>query len=149
MKKAGGILAFLAVCVFILMLHFGIPAPHALNRTYTGVVANIRENVGDLSITNLELAPQEAQAVLAAIQSHSYARRFPDGGVISYGSTRTIILSLVYQGEEAEKHDVFMITNAGVITIDNFKHGGGYLFLPRNDQEQRQLFETIYNAIPK
>ncbi len=149
MKKAGAILAFLIICMFLLTLHFGIPAPNILNRTYTGVVVNIREQNGDLSINNLELGQEEAQDVLNAIQGHAYARRFPDGNVISYGSTQAVILSLIYQEKGAEKHDIFMITNTGVITIDDFKQGGGYLFLPRNDRAQILLFQTIYDSIPK
>ena len=149
MKKAGATLAVIMICVFLLTLHFGVPAPNILSRTYTGVVVNIRENDGNLSINNLELGQEDAQDVLKAIQSRSYARRFPDGNVISYGSTRAVILSLIYQEKGAEKHDIFMITNAGVISIDDFKQGGGYLFLPRNDRAQIQLFQTIYDSIPK
>ena len=149
MKKAGATLAVAVVCVFLLTLHFGIPAPGVLNRTYTGVVANIRENIGDLSVNNLELRQEEAQDVLNAIQSHTYARRFPDGNVISYGSTQTVILFLIYQEKGAEKSDIFMISSAGVITVDDFRQGGGYILFPRDDRAQIQLFQTIYESIPK
>ncbi|HWR22593.1 MAG TPA: hypothetical protein VN366_03870 [Feifaniaceae bacterium] len=149
MKKAGAILAFLVICIFLLMLQFGVPAPNVLNRAYTGVVANIREHNGDLSVNNLELNREEAQDVLKAIQSHSYARRFPDGNVSSYGSTREIIAFLLYREGEEETYDIFTINSAGVIGIGDFDRVGGYLLLPRSDRAQVQLFQTIYDVIPK
>lgn len=149
MKKAGAILAFLIICMFLLMLHFGVPAPNILSRTYTGMVVNIREHNGDLSTNNLELGQEEAQDILNAIRSRSYARRFPDGGVISYGPTREVLLFLVYQEGEVEKYDIFTINSAGVINIGDFDHTGGYLLLPRNDREQIQLFQTISDSFPK
>lgn len=149
MKTKWVVLLLLVLCGFLVVLYFGIPAPGILNHAYTGVVANIIENDGSLSVSNAELAPEAATNVLAAIQSHRYARRFPDGSAMSPGPVRMLILSLVYEEAGAEKHDLFAINSAGAITIDTFNTSGGYRFLLRNEKAQQQLFQTIYSAIPK
>ncbi len=149
MKTKWVVLLLLALCGFLVVLYLGIPAPGILNHAYTGVVANIIEDGGSRSVSNVELAPETAANVLAAIQSHRYARRFPDGRAMSPGPVRMLILSLVYEEAGAEKHDLFAINSAGAITIDAVSTSGGYRFLPRNEKAQQQLFQIIYNAIPK
>lgn len=149
MKIKWAVFFLVALCGFLLVLFFGIPTPNVLNHAYTGVVANIREHNGDLSVNNLELAPDAAEDVLRAIQSHSYARRFPNGSIISPGPARAAMLFLVYEEEGTQKHDLFLITNAGVISIDTFETSGSYFFLPRNAKAQKQLFETILDSIEK
>lgn len=145
MKKAGATLAVVVVCVFLLALHFGIPAPNVLNRTYTGVTAGIREPDGSFSITDLQLGQKQAQDVLNAIQSRSYATPVSTGSVVAYAPTREAVLSLAYQVGGRDAITTFAISGAGVITIED----NVYILFPRDERAQIQLFQTIYDNIPK
>ena len=145
MKTKWAVFFLLALCGFLLILFFGIPEPNAINRTYTGVAANIRENDGSLSVNNLELSPEAAQEVLTAVQSHSYAALFPNGTVVASAPTQAVILFLIYQTDGQDAYTMFTISSAGVITIEEKT----YVLFPKNDREQKQLFQTIYDIIPK
>lgn len=138
-------LLLLALCGFLVVLYFGMPAPGVLNHTYTGVIANIREVNGDLSVNNLELGPEEAQAVLKAIQNHTYATLFPNGTVIAYPPAQDVVLFLIDQADGQDAHTMVTVSSAGVITID----GKTYMLFPKNERKQKQLFQTLYDIIPK